>query len=404
MTTAPPNATSSNISGATRPRAAVVVACIALFTDMLVYGLAIPVLPLLDATVKAGPVGTGALFASYAAAMIIATPIAGRIVDRRGPRGPLLIGLIGLATATLLFAVGGPYWLLLLGRILQGVAAGMSWVASLALIAAVIPLPKRGRYMGIAMSMIALGTLIGPPISGLLVHNFGTAAPFILATGIALADGVLRIVFIKPMPAPTDDPTGPLAVLRVPGSLSVIGVVALSAAIIATIEPTLPQHLNTGYSVDALGIGLLFALLVTVGVLLNPIVGNLVGRIDARYLVAGGVLLATTGLLVLGLGNQLWHIIIGLVLLGAAIAFFSAPSSTLIGVQGMQTRPPALGGAYSLYNLAYAVGLMTGPALAGILVGSIGFQAAFITLAVTTGLLGASTLRKLPAALITAAK
>lgn len=61
----------------TRPQAAVVVACLALFTDMLVYGLAIPALPLLDATVDAGP---------------------------------LLIGMIGLAAATLLFALGGPYW------------------------------------------------------------------------------------------------------------------------------------------------------------------------------------------------------------------------------------------------------------------------------------------------------
>ena len=88
-----------------RPAVAITVACIALFTDMLVYGLAIPVLPLLPATVQAGPAATGVLFAGYAAATVVVTPIAGRWVDRVGPRRPLLIGLVGLAAATMLVAL-----------------------------------------------------------------------------------------------------------------------------------------------------------------------------------------------------------------------------------------------------------------------------------------------------------
>ncbi|MDQ1308384.1 MAG: transporter, family, solute carrier family 18 (vesicular amine transporter), er 1/2 [Actinomycetota bacterium] len=387
----------------TKPGAAVTVACIALFTDMLVYGLAIPVLPLLEATVDAGPTGTGALFASYAAAMIVVTPLAGRMVDRRGPRGPLLIGLVGLAAATVLFAIGGPFWLLLLGRVLQGIAAGMSWVASLALISAVIPFPQRGKYLGMAMSMIALGTLIGPPLSGLLVEHFGTPSPFIVAAAIALADGVLRIVFIKQIPMSGDDPTGPLAVLRVRGSVAVIGIVALGASLVAMIQPVLPQQLSDLSGADALDIGLLFGLMVVVGIVLNPLVGALVGKIDARYLVALGILLAAGGTALLGLGTELWQVAIALAVIGAAIAFFSAPPSTLIGVQGMQTSPPALGGAYSLYNLAYAAGLMLGPLLAGLLVDVTGFPTALAILATGLLVLGAACLPTLPNALATGA-
>jgi len=74
-------AASASILRPTRPRTrsatAVAVACVALFTDMLVFGLAIPVLPLLPATVAAGPAATGALFAGNAAAMILVTPVAG---------------------------------------------------------------------------------------------------------------------------------------------------------------------------------------------------------------------------------------------------------------------------------------------------------------------------------------
>jgi len=64
---------------------AVIVSCTALFTDMLVYGMLIPLLPLMPAVQRFGASATGLLFAAYAAMMIAVTPLAGRFVDRRGP-------------------------------------------------------------------------------------------------------------------------------------------------------------------------------------------------------------------------------------------------------------------------------------------------------------------------------
>ena len=107
------------------PARATAVSGAILFTDMLLQGLAIPVLPLLPAVVEQGAAATGILFASYAVAMVIATLFAGRMVDRRGSKGLLVAGVIVLAIATLLFATGGPYWLLLISRLLQGAAAGL---------------------------------------------------------------------------------------------------------------------------------------------------------------------------------------------------------------------------------------------------------------------------------------
>ena len=66
--------------------------------------------------------------------MVIATLFAGRMVDRRGAKGLLVTGVIVLAIATLLFATGGPYWLLLVARFVQGLAGGIAWVAALSLI------------------------------------------------------------------------------------------------------------------------------------------------------------------------------------------------------------------------------------------------------------------------------
>ena len=82
--------------GPTRPRAAVAVVTLALVVDMFLYGSLVPLLPELPAV--AGSSGAaGLLFAAYAVAMLVATPVVGRWVDRSGPRAPLLAGLIALA-------------------------------------------------------------------------------------------------------------------------------------------------------------------------------------------------------------------------------------------------------------------------------------------------------------------
>ena len=140
-----------------------------------------------------GEAATGILFSSYAAAMIVATLFTGRVVDRRGPKGPLLTELIVLVAATLLFATGGPYWLLLVACFVQGIAGGIAWVAALSLIAAATGIEKRGQMMGIAMSTVTLGVLAGPPLGGFLVDAFGPASPFLIAAAVAIVDIALLL-------------------------------------------------------------------------------------------------------------------------------------------------------------------------------------------------------------------
>ncbi|WP_197519565.1 MFS transporter [Pseudonocardia sp. HH130630-07] len=372
---------------------ALLVGCVALFTDMLVYGIAIPVLPLLPATVDAGPAATGVLFAVYALAMIVATPVAGRLVDRVGSRRPLLVALLGLAASTLLFAVGGPFALLVVARVLQGLAAGMAWVASLSLIAANTPVADRGRSMGLAMSMVSVGVLVGPPLAGALVDAFGPRAPFLAATAVALLDGVLRVTLLRSDPPQIGPTAGPGAVMRVRGSGSVLTVVLVGAATLAVIGPVLPVHLASDQGLGPAAVGLLFALLVLSGAVLNPVVGGLVGRVDARLLTGFGGGLAVVALAGLGLAGVTWQVAVCMAVLGASNAFLLAPATTLIGHQGMRASPPALGAAYAAFNLAYAAGLVVGPLLGGGLTDAGGFRtavtavAALVVLATVTGLL-----------------
>lgn len=380
----------------TSPRAALVVACFSLFTDLFVYGLAIPVLPLLPDVVAAGPSATGLLFASYAVAVIAVTPVTGRIVDRYGSRTPLLIGLAGLAAALALFAVGGPFWLLLVARAAQGVAAGMAWVASMSLIAAATPAHRRGEAFGVAMSAISVGMLIGPPAAGALVGALGTAAPFLLAAVLALVDGVLRIVLIRDDPRVTDDVAGPAAVLRVPGTAAVATGVAVGALLLAAIEPVLPVELTGRHGTGPVGIGLLFGVAVLTSIVANLVVGRWTATANPRLVLGGGLVVGVVALALIGLGPSLWVVGVGMGLLGIGSAAVLVPATTLIGTQGERAAPPTIGGAYALFNLAYATGMTVGPLLAGPAVDLAGFGPAVLLVAGVTGLVGAAAAAGLP--------
>ena len=385
---APPRATPT-------PARATAVAGAILFTDMLLQGLAIPVLPLLPAVAERGAAATGVLFASYAVAMVIATLFAGRMVDRRGAKGLLVTGVIVLAIATLLFATGGPYWLLMVARLAQGIAGGMSWVAALCLIAATTPMEKRGQSMGVALSTITLGVLVGPPLAGLLVEHFGTASPFLFAAAVAVVDGAMRIILVKGSPRVTDDVAGPLAVLRVPGSFSIVLAVVVGAAVLSGVEPVLPVHLKA----SSLTVGLLFGLAVLASITANPIVGRFVAAVSPRLFVGSGVVAAATALVVIGAADEMWQTSAGMVLLGASSALLLTPSTTLISQQGSRSVPPTLGGSFALYNLAYAGGLAGGPLLTGFAVQRAGFAAAMAVAATVLAGLGIAAVARLPRSL-----
>lgn len=379
---------------------AIVIACVAMFTDMLVYGLAIPILPLLPTVVTAGPAAAGVLFASYAVATIAATPLTGWLVDRFGPRLPLLCGMLGLAAATALFALGEQYWVLTFARVVQGTAGAMGWVAGLSLVATVTSPESRGRAMGFAISMTSVGLLVGPPLAGILVEQFTVQTPFLVASGLA-ALGALGWLTLPRGSADTGagEQGGPRSVLRIRGIWPVLGAVLLSAGTIAAIEPVLPLHLTTGFGMSAMMVGILFAVLVAASAVLSPVAGGLVGRVDTRAVAGLGVVSAAAGMALIGVAGQSWQVWVGMVLLGAGEGCLLAPTTTLVADLGMSATPPTLGGAYALYFLAFGSGLMLGPLLAGAGTGWFGFGATLVGLAVLTVVAGGLGLLRLPTGL-----
>lgn len=205
---------------------------------------------------------------------------------------------------------------------------------------------------------------------------------------------MLRVILVKGSPRLTDDTAGPLTVLRVPGSASIVIAIVIGAAALSGVEPVLPVHLGAG----SLVIGLLFGLASLAAIIANPIVGRYVATAPPRVLIGAGIIAAAASLLVLGRADELWQTCIGMGLLGISSALLLAPATTLIGGQGFRSNPPTLGGSYALYNLAYAGGLAFGPLLIGFGVQRAGFTTAMVIGATVLTLLGGASLARLPRA------
>ena len=52
---------------------------------------------------------------------------------------------------------------------------------------------ERGNAMGVALSGLALGVVLGPPFGGFSYQFLGKAAPFLFLASLTLVDGALQV-------------------------------------------------------------------------------------------------------------------------------------------------------------------------------------------------------------------
>jgi multidrug resistance protein len=360
----------------TSPTTALVLVSIAIFIDMLVYGMIVPILPTYATDLGASQTAIGILFACYAIGLLVATPFFGALSDRVGRRGPLLAGLGGLGLATLLFAFASSLSGLIAARLLQGLAAAATWTAGLALLADLFPPEKRGAAMGTAMGGMVAGTLVGPPFGGLLFEWGGYGIPFLTA-----ALGALLIAFLVALCL--NDPrlhaaAGPSLVdlAKDRPVLTVSGAIILQAAALTLLEPTLPLYLEHRFDASAAVIGLLFGASTLAYGVSAPLSGVLADRgCYGPMMAVGLVALALTLPLLAWSGSLAWAAWV-LVLIGLVSAPVLVPALPALADRVDRLGGGAYASVYAVLNVAYALGMVVGPLLGGILAEYLGFGAA----------------------------
>ena len=178
---------------------------VTVFLDMLGFGIVIPVLPALVATMTPDkPTQAywyGTLLAAYGLAQFFSAPLLGAISDRFGRRSVLLISIFGLALNFFITAFSPWLWLLLVSRVIGG-ASGASFTVAGAYMADITAPENRSRSFGILGAVFGLGFICGPMIGGLLAAN-NLRLPYFAAAVLALFNWLYGF-FILPESLPPD--------------------------------------------------------------------------------------------------------------------------------------------------------------------------------------------------------
>jgi EmrB/QacA subfamily drug resistance transporter len=111
--------------------------------------------------------------------------LGGAAGDRYGRRRILLTGIAMFALASLLCAWAPRLWLLVGGRVLQGVGAALLLPNSLAILGATFEGKARGRAIGIWAAAGAAAGAIGPLLGGWLIDTVGWRTVFYINLPIA---------------------------------------------------------------------------------------------------------------------------------------------------------------------------------------------------------------------------
>jgi DHA1 family solute carrier family 18 vesicular amine transporter 1/2 len=301
---------------------------LAVFTDILAYSIAVPVLPHLSRQYGASPTVIGLLFASFGVTLLTVSIPMGAISDRIGRRLPLVGGLIALAGSSVMFAFApGMSWLFA-ARLVQGAADAVTWVVGFALIADLYTSEERGRVMGLVMSGSTFGFMIGPTVGGWLYEAGGIRLPYLVVAGFSLVTALAVAWLRLPSKATVHEGLPFFTIARVP----VVGVCAVAVIVgggtIAMLEPVLSLFLASHIDLHPARIGLVFGAGALVGAVLHPVFGQIADRVGGRRLTLWG--LAAVGA-VLPIFARIWNFpsAIGFYAIGAvAIATLITPSLT----------------------------------------------------------------------------
>jgi len=159
----------------------------------------------IDQLQRAAPIVSGFLL-GYVAML----PLIGRIADLRGRLPVLVAALVVFAVGSLVTALAYDLPSMVAGRFLQGVGGGGLVPATLALVADLYPVARRGVPLGLVSAVQELGSVIGPLFGALVISVADWRTIFLinLAVGLVLAAALRSISVVEVRAARASRPPG----------------------------------------------------------------------------------------------------------------------------------------------------------------------------------------------------
>ncbi|NFG40565.1 MFS transporter [Clostridium botulinum] len=126
-------------------------------------------LPVMAKDLSTSMAGIQQIVTTYLIVISATILIFGRLGDIKGKTSVFKYGFIIFVLGSLLCGISTTLNFLTFSRIVQGIGAAMTMSTSQGIITHTFPKNERGRALGISGTFVALGTLLGPPLGGLII-------------------------------------------------------------------------------------------------------------------------------------------------------------------------------------------------------------------------------------------
>ena len=172
------------------------------FSNLLGFGIIIPLLPYYAEHFGANPNEVTLLMASYSLMQLIFSPILGRISDIYGRKKILVLCLIGSAISYFLLYFATNFALVLFARSVAGLFGSTTAIAN-AYVTETTSSANRSKGMGLIGAAFGLGLVFGPVIGGYFgggdINNIDYKTPFFFASLVAIISCILAyFILIEP--------------------------------------------------------------------------------------------------------------------------------------------------------------------------------------------------------------
>jgi len=323
-------------------------------------------------------------FAGYLLGLVAVPPLS----SRRGPRAPTTVGAVCGVVGAATVALAPSPWVLAVGAVLSGSAAGWVWAPYSEIATEVAP----RRHQPTLLAAITTGTSVGLIVLAAL-GLLGTLVSWRWTwAGIALAAAVAALVNLRAVPRVDarrgdDDAPRPSPWCRAMVTPLVYSVLYFAAT---TAYFTYATDAARGAGLAAAAGPALFAL-VGIGGLVGPATGRLVGTTGVRAVGVGSVCVVAGALAMLGLGGtSLPWTLLSALLLGAGFMV----GSSLLAIWTAQVIPERPAESFTLALVVGAVTSIATPAAIGALIPLVGLLAmlTIVAAAVAVGAIGLTTL------------
>ena len=151
----------------------------------------------------------GLAFSLFFTTSLAGVAAAGAWNDARGPRQPLAAGLVLFSGGLLLSGSATTFAVMVVGRAVSGLGAGLLMVTLYVVVATVFPQSLQPRAFAVISAAWVLPGILGPPVAGVLATGAGWRVVFLAVPPIAL--GPLAVLWprLGGRPEAPEEPTGP---------------------------------------------------------------------------------------------------------------------------------------------------------------------------------------------------